>query len=99
MMRCVATHGTPGTAYNLAPGEPLRQMDFAEALATELSLPTRHQSLASLRRPFDRAVEEAFGSSIRLRSRHAELFQAAEIRFADAISANWAAWSEGVPAN
>jgi nucleoside-diphosphate-sugar epimerase len=68
MMRRVMTDGIPGKVYNLAPHAPITQTEMAEAFARELGVPVRTQSLAVLQPGWDRAVKEAFASSIRLRT-------------------------------
>ncbi|MFM1770169.1 MAG: hypothetical protein RJA22_2698 [Verrucomicrobiota bacterium] len=87
LLRAAARHGIPGSAWNLAPAPPLRQADFVEALAGLLGLPVRRQPLESLRGRWDRALVEAFGSSIRLRSAHDIGLAAAGVRFPDTVSA------------
>lgn len=87
LLRALARHGTPGAACNLAPHPPLRQAEFVELLAGLLGLPVRRQALSSLRGRLDRALEEAFGSSIRLRSHEAGAWAGTSLRFPDTVSA------------
>lgn len=86
LIRHVILHGEPGQSYNLTL-PPMRQRDFCELLSTETGLPVEERPLATLARPLDRSLMEAFGSSIRLRSRHHAFLDQCAIRFNSATAA------------
>ncbi len=73
-------HGMPGETYNLAL-PPVRQIDFCAYLSERSGLPLKVIPRGTLARRRDRSLMEAFGSSIRLRSRHADFLVRCPLRF------------------
>ncbi len=80
LIRHVTLHGEAGQSYNLTL-PPLRQQDFCGLLSELTGMPVEERPLTTLGRPLDRSLVEAFGSSIRLRSRHHAFLDRCALRF------------------
>jgi nucleoside-diphosphate-sugar epimerase len=92
LIRRAATCGVSGQAYNLVAPPPWRQRQFVNHLGRLLDLPI--QKVPPIRRGLDKALQEAFSASIRLRSQALDFYRGYEWRHADPVSALEAAVSK-----
>lgn len=87
LIELVALQAPAGFNCNLVGPPPVRQREFAEILSRLTGRPVQEIPLAALRRRGDPALMEAFGSSIRLRSRHQDFLGRCPLRFGDPAAA------------